>query len=282
MDKRDLHRAFQGRLHDIIVASGQSKGGFAHGLGIDRSALSQILDAGSVRLPRVETLAKMAQMHNVSLDWLLGLSESGQKDTEVKNQFELEQAPPEKDASLLSHWRMQALGQKIRYIPFQLPDIFCLPEVFKYQMGFDAERIRHVTQAAEDNVSYVERPDTDMEIIMPLQRLQSLIAGKDVWDAVPASIRARQICHIERLIDEFYPTVRLFLVDGLKNYAAPVTIFGNMRAAFYLGGKYMVLTGGQSVKQTMGYFDDLIRAAVVHPHEVSAWIKNARAGLEQG
>ena len=155
MDKRDLHRAFQGRLHDIIVASGQSKGGFAHGLGIDRSALSQILDAGSVRLPRVETLAKMAQMHNVSLDWLLGLSETGQKDTEVKNQFELEQAPPDKDASLLSHWRIQALGQKIRYIPFQLPDIFCLPEVFEYQMGFDAERIRHVTQAAEDNVSYV-------------------------------------------------------------------------------------------------------------------------------
>ncbi len=74
MDKRDLSRLFQERIKSLLVRSGENQSSFAASVGIDRSALSQLLSGQSTRLPRVETLLNIAERHSVSLDWLLGLS----------------------------------------------------------------------------------------------------------------------------------------------------------------------------------------------------------------
>ena len=74
MDKRDLSRLFQERIKILLVRSGENQSAFAASVGIDRSALSQLLSGQSTRLPRVETLLNIAERHAVSLDWLLGLS----------------------------------------------------------------------------------------------------------------------------------------------------------------------------------------------------------------
>lgn len=72
MDKRDLSDLFRERLKTILVRSGQNQSSFAAGVGIDRSALSQLLSGASTRLPRAETLLSIAESHRVSLDWLWG------------------------------------------------------------------------------------------------------------------------------------------------------------------------------------------------------------------
>lgn len=73
MDKRALAELFRARLIQLVNRSEDSRV-FAAAIGIDRSALSQLLSGDSARLPRVETLLNIAERHSVSLDWLLGLS----------------------------------------------------------------------------------------------------------------------------------------------------------------------------------------------------------------
>ena len=73
MDKRDLSVLFRERLKVLLIRSGANQSAFAATVGIDRSALSQLLAGASTRLPRAETLLNIAAEHKVSLDWLLGL-----------------------------------------------------------------------------------------------------------------------------------------------------------------------------------------------------------------
>ena len=70
------------------------------------------------------------------------------------------------------------------------------------------------------------------------------------------------------LLDELYPRFRWFLFDGLRNFAAPYTIFGPLRAALYLGGMYFVLNSTEHVRVLTQHFDTLIRAALVQPPHV--------------
>ncbi len=272
MDKRDIHQLFQERLAQMIQQSGLSKGEFARLAQIDRSALSQLLDKQSTRLPRIETLVTIARTHDVSLDWLMGLSETGQKDTAVTSAIELQESDHRDEDSILSAWRRESLGQKIRYIPFQLPDIFCLPDVFDYMTKRDKLLTHYRTVQAEQNLSFVERPETDMEIVMPLQRLLSFASGKDIWSELPISLRRKQLEHLGQLADQFYPTVRLFLIDGLTTYAAPLTIFGHQRVAIYLGDNFLVLTGNEVINTFITYFDGFIKQAEIHPHEFTDWL----------
>ncbi len=69
MDKRALSNLFRIRLTELVSRSGLSHSAFAAEIGIDRSALSQLLSSDSARLPRVETLLNIAERHSVSLDW---------------------------------------------------------------------------------------------------------------------------------------------------------------------------------------------------------------------
>ena len=74
MDKRTLSSSFRERLRTLI---GDERGGVASFLaqtGVDRSALSQFLDPGIDRLPRAETLRRIAEARGVTIDWLLALS----------------------------------------------------------------------------------------------------------------------------------------------------------------------------------------------------------------
>lgn len=87
MSKRLITRIFQQRVLSLIQASSKSRSMFAEEIGIDRSALSQLLAEDAVRLPRADTLVRIARRYGVSVDWLLGLTEqagaTGRGTTEV-------------------------------------------------------------------------------------------------------------------------------------------------------------------------------------------------------
>ncbi len=121
MDKRDLSRLFQERIKSLLMRSGENQSSFAASVGIDRSALSQLLSGQSTRLPRVETLLNIAERHSVSLDWLLGLSQDEGITGELRPSLEIEQGFD--NQTLLVKWHAEATGTKIRYVPARIPDL---------------------------------------------------------------------------------------------------------------------------------------------------------------
>ena len=74
-----------------MLRSGENQSAFAASIGIDRSALSQLLSGASTRLPRAETLMTIAETQTVSLDWLLGLSQDEGVTGEMRESIEIEE-----------------------------------------------------------------------------------------------------------------------------------------------------------------------------------------------
>jgi hypothetical protein len=71
------------------------------------------------------------------------------------------------------------------------------------------------------------------------------------------------------LLEDLYPTFRLFLYDGRLRYSVPYTIFGPYRAAIYVGDMYLVLNATAPVRTLTRHFDNLIRSAEVNAHEAA-------------
>jgi hypothetical protein len=76
-----------------------------------------------------------------------------------------------------------------------------------------------------------------------------------------------------RLLDDLYPSFRLFLYDGRQRYSVPYTIFGQLRAAIYVGDMYLVLNATEPIRTLTRHFDQLIRAAEVNAHEAAAFAR---------
>ena len=275
--KRNICETFKLRLASLIARSGLSVSAFSKRCGLDRSALSQFLNDGSLRLPRSETLVSIAASENVSVDWLLGLSQDEAVVGEVSSVFDIEHASAEQDRSLLAEWHTEAAGYKIRYAPSSLPDLVRTPAVVNYEFGEkQSVKTRDKTEFAREQLDYSRLPETDMEVVMPFQRLENLASGKDIWNGLLRGQRQAQLAHLIHLIEELYPTFRLFLYDGRKHYLSPFTIFGPKRAAVYLGDMYMVINSVEHIRQLTRRFDEAIRLASIPPDRTSDWIKNLK------
>jgi transcriptional regulator with XRE-family HTH domain len=278
MDKRELGSVFRERLDVVLSGFSGSNARFAETVGLDRSALSQLLSDRSTRLPRAETLCAISQRHGVSLDWLLGLSQDDHLRTEVAPTLEIEDEAGSADDTRLAQWHREASGYKIRYVPATLPDLLRTDEVIQFehklQAGPDPST---VIREAGRRLAYSRQTETDIEVCMPMQRLEEFSRGQGIWRGLSASQRRSQLSRMATLLDELYPTFRLFLYDGREAFSAPITIFGPLRAAVYLGDMYLVLNGTAQIKSLTSHFDRLIRQAVVNPHEMPGWINELRS-----
>lgn len=272
LDKRDLSRLFRERLELLLVRTGQKQARFAAAAGIDRSALSQLLSGSSTRLPRAETLMNIAVANDVSLDWLLGLSHDEGVTGELRPSLELEESTDSFDHTLLARWHAEAAGTKIRYVPTTIPDLLRTETVIDFEAEADARDRTIQKDEARYRIDYNRRPETDMEVCMPRQTIEAFARGEGLWSALSARQRSDQLRHMAQLVDELYPTFRLYLFDARARYSAPYTIFGPMRAAIYLGGLYLVLNTAQPIRTLTRHFDGLIRAAEINAHEASEFI----------
>ena len=270
MDKRDLSDLFRERLKTILQRSGDNQSAFAAGIGIDRSALSQLLSGASTRLPRAETLLAIAERHRVSLDWLLGLSQDEGLSAEIRRTLELEEGSGVAGSTLLARWHAEAAGTKIRYVPAGIPDLLRTHEVIEYEAGISNRDRDTEFDETQYRIDYNRRPETDMEVCMPAHTLEIFARGNGVWSGLSARTRRRQLEHMARLLEDLYPSFRLYLYNGRARYSIPYTIFGQIRAAIYVGEMYLVLNATEPVRTMTGHFDNLIRAAVVNAHEAAA------------
>jgi transcriptional regulator with XRE-family HTH domain len=279
MDKRRLAGIFRERLAALLARSGVSRAAFAQAVGIDRSALTQLLSGEVTRLPRAETLLAIAAEHKVSLDWLLGLSHDEGLAGEIRESLEIEEGSGTFDRPLLAQWHAEAAGSKIRYVPAGIPDLLRSDELIDYEAGITQRDPEAQIGETRYRLDYNRRPETDMEVCMAQHTLAIFTEGRGVWSGLSAGARRRQLEHMAKLMDDLYPTFRLYLYDGRRRYSVPYTVFGSMRAAIYVGDMYLVLNAPEPVQKLTRHFDNLIRAATVNAHETGGHARRLASAL---
>jgi transcriptional regulator with XRE-family HTH domain len=270
VDRRKTVEAFRERLGEVIERAGLSRMAFAARVGLDRSTLSQLLSPGNERLPRAETIAAIAAREQVSVDWLLGLSQEGQIGADIiAPALEIEPGAASPADERLARWHAEAVGYKIRYVPAILPDLLKTDEVIRYEYREYGARVPKARiEQAHDRLAYSRLPETDMEVCSSIQSVEAFAFGQGIWKSLPVDSRVAQLNAMIVLLDELYPTFRWFLFDGLQRFSVPLTIFGPKRVAIYIGNMYLVFNSTEHIQVLTRHFDGLIRAAVVQPPDV--------------
>lgn len=272
MDKRVVAAGFRERLKSLIDGERGGVSAFLRETGIDRSALSQFLDAERDRMPRAETLRRIAEARGVTVDWLLSLSNAPEGRQEVAPSVQIESAETASGGSPIDQWRREAAGMKLRYVPSHLPDMLALsPD--------PAASLDDARAGQTENVLGGFRlGDMDVEIAMPVQTLEALAGGSGLWRGVDHCLRRRQLRHMADTCAEAYPALRLHLYDGRAAFAAPFTVFGRIRAAIYLGEAYLVVTSAEQVGALSRLFDNLVRQAMHGPDRVHETLRSLAEG----
>lgn len=281
MDRRETVRIFRQRLADVIARAGGSRSAFAERIGIDRSTLAQVLSEANDRLPRAETLAAIAADQQVSVDWLLGLSQDGPLAPAIIEQpLTMEPGGHSPADERLTRWHAEAAGYKVRYVPSTLPDLLKTEELIRYEYRDYVGPIPESRiEAAHARLANQRRPETDMEVCSSVQSVESFARGEGIWRDLAASARREQLEWMITLLDELYPTFRWFLYDGVRRFSVPLTVFGPKRAAIYVGRMYLVFNGTEHIRVLTEHFDNLIRAAIVQPPKVSALLRRLLAEI---
>lgn len=276
MSKREIVAVFRTRLTESLAARGMNQSSLARAAGVDRSTLSQLLGEDNVRMPRADTVAALAGVLQVSTDWLLGLSSDSRYGAEILRQS-LEVAPHEPspaDANL-ARWYKEAAGLKIRYVPANLPDIFKTEDVLRHEFGAMVERpVDRAMEETRQQLRFGRTTDNDMEICMSRQAIHDFCTGHSLWQGLPRQTRDAQKRQIVDVVEELYPSLRLYMFDGLRRYSAPYTLFGNRRAVLYVGQMYFAFNTREYVTILIRHFDDLIRNTVVNAHEAAGYLRD--------
>lgn len=268
------------RLAEAIQRTGMTKSEFAERAGVDRTTLSQLLSPTTTRLPRVDTLHALAVAHDLSIDWLVGLTNAGPLEAELLPQTSFEAPGPSPTDEKLLGWLGEAAEYKIRYVPSTLPDLLKTEGVIRFERArAGGPNVAQTIEVTEAQLAWARHPDTEMECCSSAQGLASFARGEGLWSRLGVEARRQQLDHLIRLVEELYPTFRWFLFDGSRRYAAPVTVFGPKRAALYLGHLYLVLTSVEHVRTLSRHFDSLIRDADVQPTSVVTHLQRLRRRL---
>jgi len=269
MDKRDRADLFRERLTKALAERTMNRSDLARSAGLDRSTVSQLLSEGAPRLPNGQALAVIASSLGVSSDWLLGLSTHEGVAADVLDQAvqvaETDRNPV--DEHLLA-WYRESAGAKVRHVPANLPDVLKTEELLTLE--YSGSTLKTAVQAisdTRDRRELLSRPESDMEIAVSKDALEGLALGEGLWADMPVEIRREQLQYMGRILNDFYPSLRLHLFGAQDRYSAPFTVFGQKRAAIYIGQRYLVFSATAHVQLLTAHFDDLVRNAIVRSHE---------------
>ena len=180
MERRDTVRIFRARLAEALGRSGISRSAFARDVGVDRSTLSQLLAPDNDRLPRADTVAAVAAGLQVSLDWLLGLSQEEKLGADILQQsLQIEPSSANPVDERLARWHAEAAGYKIRHVPTTLPDVLKTDEVIGYEFReFEAATPRQARAESQARLAYMRLPETDMEVCSPVHEVEGFARAR--------------------------------------------------------------------------------------------------------
>ena len=280
--RRDVARVFRERLSEAMARSDLKAAGLAAKIGVDRSTLSQLLSGENDRLPRADTVASMASELQVSLDWLLGLSSETRRGADILHASMQVAASAQTpvDEQLVA-WHLEATGYKIRHVPATLPDFTKTDDVLRHEYrSFAGRDPDDAITTGSDQLESTRTPEADTEICMRVQDLQAFAKGNGIWQGLSLETRQGQFDRLINLYDELYPSLRVYLYDGLTHYSVPYTIFGPLRAALYVGQVYFVFNTREHVRALTQHFDELIKGSVVQASDFLTTMRGIRADIE--
>lgn len=278
-DRRHATAGFRQRLELVIERSGLNQSAFARSVGIDRSTLAQLLADTKDRLPRSETLMAIAASRRISVDWLLGLSQHERLGgASFGDIMQIERPEPSPVDAQMFRWMTEAAGYRIRTVPSSVPDMLKTEAVIAHEYASD---VAGTPVQLRERLDYLRRPETEIEACCARQTLVALARGEGQWAELPLALRREQLDAMETLCRDLYPSFRLYLYDLRRTYSVPFTVFGPQRVAMFLGGLYFVFTSNEYIQVMSRRFDDLIRAAVVQPSDVPAFLAGLRHYLDR-
>ena len=284
MDRRDTALRFRERLHEAMTSGRVNRSRLAARSGIDRSTLSQLLAPDADRLPRADTAAAIASALHVSLDWLLGLSQEAKLGADILHEsVEVKPSAGEPVDESLAAWHAEAAGYKIRHVPATLPDLMKTEEVLDYEYrDFAARSADRAIAVSHGRLAYVRLPETDIEIGQSRQSLESFARAEGIWRDLSLAARREQLDHTIALIDELYPTLRMFFFDGRTHFSVPYTVFGPQRAVVYVGQMFFAFNTLEHIRVLTRHFDALVRASTVPAHAAGDFLRELRQELDGG
>ena len=98
------------------------------------------------------------------------------------------------------------------------------------------------------------------------------------WE-LPEKVRSGQIERLLALHDQLYPTLRVILFDARRLHSAPITVFGPLLAALYLGSNYIVFRDTERVSAVSRHFDTLVREASISARDFPAYLKSLASAV---
>ena len=223
MDKRHLSGVFRDRLK--LLCSGRQP------VGIRRSGRHRPVGAFATSVGRLHAAAprRNAAQHRRRAQGVarlaVGLSQDEGLTGEIRESLEIEEGSDDLDHTLLARWHAEATGTKIRYVPAGIPDLLRTEALIDYEaeMSTAAARRRPARRSTASNITAGQRPT--WRSACPADA-GNFARGLGVWSGFPAAPGASSFEHMAVLLDELYPTFRMFLYDGRVRYSVPYTISG--------------------------------------------------------
>ena len=260
IDKRLRAAQFRQRLASAMAEAGQSQTALARQIGVDRSTISQLLSGSGARLPNAQVVGECAAALGVSADWLLSLSDRPETAaTLLANALTLTEAPRAMIDEQIFEWHKEAAGYKIRHVPAALPDMLKTRELLNWEyaphLGRTAEQ---AIGAMQDRLAFIREAPSDYEIALPLYEIASFVHGEGYYRGLPTDVRQAQIARFKELHSQLYPRLRIYLFDARRLFSAPITVFGPLLAALYVGRDYLTFRDRARVAALTQHFDALV------------------------
>ena len=242
---------------------GLNQSALAREIQVDRSTISQLLNSETARLPNAHVVAECAVALGVSGDWLLGLSDHPEHaDQILATSLQVSDAPRALVDDQINGWHAEAQGYKIRHVPAALPDLLKTPDMLRWEYEEHLGRsVKQAINASEERLNLINDNQSDFEIALPLYEVETFASSTGYYRGLPSDIRNGQIAHILDLHDRLYPSLRVFLFDAHRLWSAPLTIFGPLVAALYIGSHYLTFRDRERVRLLTRQFDGLVREA---------------------
>lgn len=275
MKKNDRAELFRLRLHDAMQRTGTSRSALARTTGVDRSTIATLLNEQEHRLPNAHLAAECAAALQVSIDWLLGLTDRSEVSASLlSTQCELTDAHRTPADEQLVKWHKEAAGYKIRHVPATFPDILKTDAVldFEYESFIDksAAQAQNASRATDH---WLQAPGSDYEICLPMHQIESLVSGVGYWQGLSREARLEQAQHLISQCQDRYPSLRTYLCNFKRIYSAPLSVFGPLLAVVYVGRQYLVFRERQQVQALTEHFDFCVRNADIDARSVPAYVE---------
>jgi transcriptional regulator with XRE-family HTH domain len=278
IDRRERAAILRQRLTQAMQERGVTQSALARDVGIDRSTISLLLTAPLPRVPNAHVVAGCAAALGVSTDWLLGLSERPERAADVvAATISVAEAPRALIDEQVFAWHRAAAGYKIRHVPAALPDMIKTHDVLRWEYAPHVGRtIDQAIGASEDRLALMRQTQSDYEIAMPLYEVASFVRGVGYYAGLSREVRQAQVDRLIALHHQFYPSLRIFLFDARRVFSAPVTVFGPLMAALYIGQSYLVFRDAERVRTFAAHFDFLVREATVSARQFPDHLRRLR------